>query len=362
MIFLVSLWLMAVAHAEDLWPALSDRVSSLSSTRHRDAALIVAISAYDKVSGVEGAAQNGLDWHSYLTKSQGIPSSRVRTLLNDQATREAILKQAREVSRLASAKGKVWFVFIGHGAPSKDGKDGLLLGADVRQNADSIYQRGVSQQELLTLLESSGAAVFGFVDTCFSGKSTGGNDLVRGLQPLIPSTSLSIGKSTVLSAGRSDEFAGSLPGLNRPAFSYLALGALRGWGDKNRDGRVRADEIISYASEALMTFSTTMGRTQRPQGRGPGMRRALARAREKGPDIDGIFVQLARNEISNSKPRKQKGLFANLFSGEGKAKKSSAKKAKAKRSKSRKSSKEESISRPLSKPGKTKKSSGKQTP
>jgi hypothetical protein len=48
----------------------------------------------------------------------------------------------------------------------------------------------------------------------------------------------------VLSAGKGDQFAGPLPGLGRPAFSWLVLGALRGWGDADRDGTVTAREAV----------------------------------------------------------------------------------------------------------------------
>ena len=88
------------ASAEELWPSVSTPVSSPSPTRSKDAALIVAIGDYDKVSDISGAAENGVDWYRYLTKSQRISPGRVRLLQNDQATREAIRKQAGEVSRL----------------------------------------------------------------------------------------------------------------------------------------------------------------------------------------------------------------------------------------------------------------------
>ena len=47
----------------------------------------------------------------------------------------------------------------GHGAPSADGSDGLLLGMDVVQSADSIQARGIRQTELLDVLHAVEAAV-----------------------------------------------------------------------------------------------------------------------------------------------------------------------------------------------------------
>jgi hypothetical protein len=37
----------------------------------------------------------------------------------------------------------MWFVFIGHRAPSNDGRDDLLVGADADRSAQGIHQRSV---------------------------------------------------------------------------------------------------------------------------------------------------------------------------------------------------------------------------
>ena len=44
--------------------------------------------------------------------------------------KEIILSKAQEVRDLTKKDGKLWFVFVGHGAPSRDGKDGVLVGMD----------------------------------------------------------------------------------------------------------------------------------------------------------------------------------------------------------------------------------------
>ena len=130
--------------------------------------------------------------------------------------------------------GTLWFVFIGHGAPSEDGQDGLLVGWDTQQTASSVYARGLMQGKVLDLLESGNQSqTVAILDACFSGQSGADTSLVAGLQPMIPSYALSSSsrRTVVLSAGSSKQFAGPLPGVSRPAFSYLALGALWGWGD-----------------------------------------------------------------------------------------------------------------------------------
>ena len=163
----------------------------------------------------------------------------------------------------------MWFVFIGHGAPSKDGTDGLLVGVDADRSAQGIFQRSVPRTDVLQLLAAGAQAqTVAFIDACFSGQTGDGSALVGGLQPLVPTALLKAPKAgvQVLTAASSGEFSGQLPGLGRPAFSYLALGGLMGWADLdgvgNRDGRVNASELREYVAGALNL--TVQGRSQTP--------------------------------------------------------------------------------------------------
>lgn len=54
-------------------------------------------------------------------------------------------QSAHEKAAEVEPGGTLWFVFVGHGAPSKDAKDGVLIGVDAQQRADSLYAR---QQEV----------------------------------------------------------------------------------------------------------------------------------------------------------------------------------------------------------------------
>ena len=87
-----------------------------------------------------------------------------------------------------------------------------------------------------------------------------------GLQPMIPAYAMPQGGTTVLTAAAGDQFAGPLPSTERPAYSYLILGALQGWGDADGDGSVTAKEANDDATRALLT--TVQDRAQTPSLRG----------------------------------------------------------------------------------------------
>jgi sulfatase modifying factor 1 len=100
-------------------------------------------------------------------------------------------------------------------------------------------------------------------------------------------------KRMVLTAGRHDQYALPLPchKERRPAFSYLALGALRGWADgardNRRDGTVTAEELLTYVSKTLQTVDPR-GRQQTPELVATAERQNLAQGREAAPDLNRL--------------------------------------------------------------------------
>ena len=288
-IFMLLLVTTAPVFARNLWPDLS-RPPKATGGGERDAAVIVGAENYAFVAKVPGARHNAEDWQSYLTDTLKVPSDRVALLRDNEATLEKLRRFAAQAAAQVGDGGTLWFVFIGHGAPSKDGKDGLLVGADAQQDPDGLYARSLPNNELLGLLsKGKQAKTVVLIDACFSGRSLTGETLVAGLQPLIVMGGQPLGadsRTVLMTAAKSDQFAGPLPkaAQMRPAFSYLALGALRGWA-ADAHGKVTASAIIDFARRAM---ALEKGRTQTPElaAGPPGM--VLGVGREKAPDLAKI--------------------------------------------------------------------------
>ena len=248
---------------EATWPDLSRPARTIGGGTH-DSAVVIGVENYSFVPPVPGAEQNARAWYDYLTQTLGVPPESIRLLTGVDATKEEIQEAARLASERANQKGTLWFIFIGHGAPSSDGKDGLLVGVDAQQKSASLSARSLGRSELLKALSSSRAkAIRVIIDACFSGRGQDGATIAPGLQPL-----LSVGapafldqRMTVLTAARGDQFAGALPGTHRPAFSYLVLGGLRGWAP-NQDGKITGEGLVRYSQGAL--DATLRGRNQTP--------------------------------------------------------------------------------------------------
>jgi len=271
------------------WPDLGS-TAAVAPEGSKDAAVIVGIDEYAFVAHVPGATRNAGDWVTYLTESRHVPIDHVQLLRNVQGTREGILKAASQAAKQVQPGGTLWFVFIGHGAPGPTGSDGLLVGADAQQTADSIFARSVPQGELLGRLAAGPASAHRVlvVDACFSGRTAQGESIAAGLQPMLAVRDAPVSGATVLSAGGADQFAGPLPGTARPAFSYLVLGALRGWAAEP-NGDVTASDAVAYARLVLRTLP--LGRTQEPRLSGTGPAVVLARrATEKAPNLHDILL------------------------------------------------------------------------
>lgn len=289
--------------AEARWPRLVKAAAGQSDAL-QDAAVIVAIESYRNVPPVPGAIANGKAWYSYLRKTRSVPF--VKLLQNEAANEIAIPNAIREARARLGKGGTLWFVFIGHGAPARDGKDGILVGVDASQDPELLYARSVSRKVVLDeLTQGSHARSVAFFDTCFSGRTGPRQALAQGLQPLLPvaSEGMARPRAIVLTAGQADQFAGPLPkGGNVPAFSYLALGGLRGWADRNQDGTVTARELHTYVESTLTLLLD--GRSQTPELWTSSPLAELTRGKqlERGPDLDALALDLAQQGQARQEP------------------------------------------------------------
>ncbi len=282
---------------EPLWPDLS-ALPSVSGGGSGDAALVVAVEDYAYLPDVVGAGELGVAWYLYLGKVRQVPM--VLLLKDGEATPNKIRNALDAVAQRVKPGGRAWVVFIGHGSPSEDGKDGALVAVTAQPDQVDFFPHTLTQQEVLQRLGKAAVGVEPpvlVVDACYNGTDFHGKTLVKGAQFAVNSEILEVKEATVLTAGRARDIAGPLPGAERPAFSYLLLGAMRGWGDANGDGVVTSDEAVQYAQDALLMLDS--GRQQKPQASGTSqpLTAKIAHSKlEKGPDLMDIKLRLGQKE------------------------------------------------------------------
>jgi uncharacterized protein YkwD len=260
------LFLFASTASAQNWPDLSIPAAPVSEGGN-DVVVIVGVEKYAELPAVPGAVFNAEAWYNYFTVTMGLPEEQVTLLTNKKGTREKILKALTEKSKMASKGGALWFVFIGQGAPGFNKNGGLLVGYDTQSEIDSISERCVSLQEALTAVQKGKQSkTFFLVDSGLNGHIPEG-ELLFGLEhdhskkselkSLVTAyKKKSKQELTILTAASGEQYAGPLLGVSVPAFSYLALGGLRGWADSNLDEGVSVQELRDYVASVLLLIAT----------------------------------------------------------------------------------------------------------
>lgn len=238
-----------------VWPELTTTPGGVGPGKH-DGVLIVAIGAYQHFPAVPGAARIAAQYADWFKEARGVPSSRVKVLVDKEATEPAIRSALSQL--YAGEQGAAWFVFIGHGMPNNNGDDGLILPVDVAGNRSAAERFGIPQQDIYKVINSerhrTGVAIF---DATFSRLQGDGHaPLVDGWEERLPNrnTRSPPSRTTVIAAH--DGCAPLLPDGERRAFSYLLLGALQGWGDANGDAVVDSGEAVRFLREVMPTCGT----------------------------------------------------------------------------------------------------------
>ena len=144
--------------------------------------------------------------------------------------------------------GDVVVYYSGHGVPGREGGKGYLLPVNVPPRAaqEDGYPLDLLYEKLGALDKARSVQVF--LDACFSGGSHAGF-LVQGASPVAMSAAMPMeaaDKVTVLTAAQGSQLASWDKEAEHGLFTHHLLDALYGKGDRDRDGRVTADEARAY--------------------------------------------------------------------------------------------------------------------
>ena len=162
-----------------LGSAAGDETPSLSQdTGHK--ALLIGIDAYRNVSPLVGPVNDAKAMREFVTDDLGFNGSDVKLLLNAEATRANILREAEEWLIDGTRPGdEVFLYFSGHGfqQPDTDGDepdrlDETLVPVDVIVRDDETVSGMITDDEMGALLNRlTGRRVTVIVDACHSGTS-----------------------------------------------------------------------------------------------------------------------------------------------------------------------------------------------
>ena len=267
--------------AAESWPDVNQPLRT-GVKAPNDAAVVVSIEKYpllDDQFAVPYATKDGDGFEHFLAYTAGIPQSNLHRLQDKTATSELI--EAAFDDALKEAKnGTIWFYFAGHGAASEAERDQLILGAEVPMDERLMEKHALALKTLQRKIARSQVerAIF-VIDAC---NIPMGKRFAAPVDLALQATSKPI---VIWSAASKGEKSGPLAPARHGAFTYAALGALRGWADGEidgqKDGAVSSEEAQAFVKRFLREQGV---RDQTPQMLSKKNHRLSQKVKESAPD------------------------------------------------------------------------------
>ncbi|HEY6642208.1 caspase family protein [Povalibacter sp.] len=226
-------------------------------------ALLIGVANYQHVSTLPGAILNDVnDVAATLSSPKycAYDPANVVTLLDANATREAVLKGLDELAARAGLDDTACVFFSGHGGVvGNPGNEGSVL-VTVDTNLADIEKTSISSDELATALaQIKVKRLLVFIDACHAGGAAISKRLTDGKGHELKSgyssntfAKLAVGSGRALMAScRADEESAVLTGERNSVFTTALLAGLRGAADKSASGFIKVFDLFNYVSEEV---------------------------------------------------------------------------------------------------------------
>ena len=208
-------------------------------------------------------------FRDYATEKLGIPSNRIKTLINNEADISGMLLGVRKWLRRSSKPNEsdVYVFYAGHGITTPEREAYLFPFDGVTEVLD---RTALLQKDLFSEIEKANPRnVTIFLDACYTGKARTGEVLMADaeLRPIAirPIDDGLPDNFTLLTASSGSEFSGPLKEVKQGMFSYYLMKGMEGVADTNQDNKITAGELHSYVKANVLQQSSD---SQTPQLQG----------------------------------------------------------------------------------------------
>lgn len=198
----------------------------------RKYALVVGISKFadDKIN-LKYADKDAQDFYNYLVNEGHFKKENVKLLLNQDATREAILSNLGDqwLPRVANSDDLVVVFISTHGSPSEMDAKGVNYIVAHNTDRDSLYATGIPIQDLTRMVKGRIHAdrVVVLLDACHSGAAEdGGKGLLREKNLDAQAVAIDSGQAVICSS-RPDELSWESKQYNNGVFTHHLIAGLR---------------------------------------------------------------------------------------------------------------------------------------
>lgn len=257
----------------------------------RDAAVVVSVQDYTLLPDLAGATADADAIAAWLTTTRGL--NRVGRLADPD--RSQFRKGISEAAGSVRGGGRLWVYFVGHGTRGEGGKRLLLTREAAPDDVQGVYLDDV----VASALTGRAKQVLVVLDADFGGVGRGGEPLGLPGSPSIGWAVPSSSRVSIWSATAGVEPAAAYPATGHGLFTWLTLGALRGWADGASGGKPNGEVTLEEAQAFVARQSRLLGgKTWNPlqEARVDVMTWSLSRGKlENGPTRDA-WAALAQEE------------------------------------------------------------------
>lgn len=226
-------------------------------------ALLIGVANYQKISSLPSAVLNDANDVASILVSQsycGYSQYNVTVLLDESATRTAVLDSLAELAFRVSPDDTVCIFFSGHGGRfGEPGNEDSVL-ATVDTDLGDIKNTSISSDELAHAFSQIISRRFlVFIDACHAGGAAiakilsddKGNVLKSGFSQNT-FEKLAVGTGRVLIAScRDDEVSNVFTNARNSVFTTTLLDGLRGAADKDASGLIKVFDLFKYISDEV---------------------------------------------------------------------------------------------------------------
>jgi hypothetical protein len=236
----------------------ADPVRIENSQRVKIWAVIVGVGRYTAMPTLKFSDDDAYKFYSFLRSPEGgaLPENQIAVLIDEDATREKILKTMRDYFLKADANDVVLLYFSGHGL------EGCFLPVDF-----DGYNNKLKHEEIKKiLLQSKAKHKLCIADACHSGSLNYGLAAKGGPAPVsldryYQAFEESDGGIALLMSSKAEELSLEDHGLRQGVFTYYIMKGLKGAADANADYIVTIRELYKFVYSQVREYT---GNVQTP--------------------------------------------------------------------------------------------------
>jgi hypothetical protein len=226
-----------------------EHIETVNDADVRVWALVVGVGRYAHMPALKYTDDDAYHFYSFLKSPEGgaLKDEQVRVLIDEDATRDNILRTMRQLFMKADENDVVMLYFSGHG----------LEGSFIPVDYDG-YNNKLQHEDIKAIFEESKAKhKICMADACFSGSllAMKGATIDAALNKYYKEFESTKGGMALLMSSKSQEYSLEDHGLRSGIFSHYMIKGLKGEADTDKNKIITIKELYDFTYKNVKTYT-----------------------------------------------------------------------------------------------------------